>query len=84
MGDFFETVRPLPNPVIRFDLSHSLQMIHQQGIHCGGSFALNPIPGMGREGVVEGSCSKEGNRRERPGRQKGVHPEQEKAHPDQL
>ena len=59
-------------------------MIHQQGIHCGGSFPLNPIPGVSCEGVVKGSRSEEGNRSERPGRQEGIHPEQEKAHPDQL
>ena len=84
LGDLLKSFRTLPKPPVGFDLADALQVIHQQGIQCRGSFPLDPVPGMGGDRVPECPGGQKGNRGEGPGGEVGIQPEQDDADTDQL
>ena len=59
-------------------------MVHQKRIHGRGSFALNSVTRVGRQGVVEGSSRKKGNGGERPSGKNGVDSKENKSDPEKL
>ena len=72
MRHFFKTPNPFVQPAIRFDLSHALKVVHQQGVHGGGGFTLDSVARVSRQGVVKRASGEERNRSEGPSGKDGI------------
>ena len=84
MRHFFKTPNPFVQPAIRFDLSHALKVVHQQGVHGGGGFTLNSVTRVSRQGVVERSSREKGDGSEGPSGKDGIDSKKNESDPKKL